>query len=86
MVKPYYIKGVHRVKKNICSQMFYKVVVLESFVKFTGKHLRWSHFLIKLHEDRHKESPSPVFSYEVFFLITPQNQTTLQRKQISKPT
>ena len=25
-------------------------------------------------------SPSEVFSYEVFFLITPQNQTTFQRK------
>ena len=36
MVKPYYIKGVHRVK---CSQMFYKIVVLESFAKFAGKHL-----------------------------------------------
>ena len=33
---------------NICSQMFYKVVVLESFTEFTGKHLRWSHFLTKL--------------------------------------
>ena len=42
--KPYYIKGVHRVKK----QMFYKVVVLEIFAKFTGKQLCWSHFLIKL--------------------------------------
>ena len=33
---------------NICSQMFYKVVVLESFTEFTEKHLRWSHFLTKL--------------------------------------
>ena len=33
MVKQYYIKGVHRVKKPICSQMFYKVVVLESYAK-----------------------------------------------------
>ena len=47
-VKPYYIKGVHGVEKNICWQMFYKVVVPESFAKFTGKHLCWSHFLIKL--------------------------------------
>ena len=47
MVKPYYIKGVQR-DKNICSHMFYKVVALESFAKFTGKHLCWSHFLIKL--------------------------------------
>ena len=48
MVKPYYIKGVHRVKKNMCSQMFYKIVVLERFCKFRGKHLCWSHFLIEL--------------------------------------
>ena len=44
MVKTCYIKGVHRAKKHsICSQMFYKVVALESFAKFTGKHLCWSH-------------------------------------------
>ena len=31
MVKPYYIKSAHSVKeKKICSQMFYKIVVLES--------------------------------------------------------
>ena len=48
MIKPYYIKGVQRAKKIICLHMFYKVVVLESFTKFTGKHLCWSHFLIKL--------------------------------------
>ena len=76
MVKPYYIKSVHRVKKNICSQMFYKLVVPESFAKFTGKNLCC----------RYKESPSRVFPYEVFFLITPQNQTKLQHKQISKLT
>ena len=36
MAKAYYIKGVHR------------VVALESFAKFAGKHLCWSHFSIKL--------------------------------------
>ena len=36
MAKAYYIKGVHR------------VVTLESFAKFTEKHLCWSHFSIKL--------------------------------------
>ena len=46
--KTYYIKGVHRVTKNIGSQMFYKAIVLESFAKFTGKDLSWSHFLLKL--------------------------------------
>ena len=39
MVKPYYIKGVQTSKKIICSHMFYKVVVLEGFTKFTGKYL-----------------------------------------------
>ena len=30
------------------SQMFYKIGVLKNFTKFIGKHLCWSHFLIKL--------------------------------------
>ena len=47
MVKPYYIKVVQRIKKNIRSQMVYKVVVPESFAKFTGKHQCWNHILIK---------------------------------------
>ena len=29
--------------------MFYKIVVLENFAKFTEKDLCWSHFSIKLH-------------------------------------
>ena len=33
MVKTCYIKGVHRVKENICSKMFYKVVALESVLQ-----------------------------------------------------
>ena len=33
MVK-HYIKSVHRVKIKTCLQMFYKIVVLESFAKF----------------------------------------------------
>ena len=41
MVKPCYSKGVRRSR----SQMFYEKGVLENFTKFTGKHLRWSHFL-----------------------------------------
>ena len=47
-MKPYYVKGVHRFKKKICSKIFYRIVVLESFAKFTGKHLSWSQFIIKL--------------------------------------
>ena len=30
-------------------QMFYKIGVLENFAKLTGKHLRWSPFLLKLY-------------------------------------
>ena len=33
---------------NCCLQMFHKIYVLEYFVKFIGKQLCWSHFLIKL--------------------------------------
>ena len=35
-------------KKNICLQMFQKVVAFESFAKLAVKHLCWSHFLKKL--------------------------------------
>ena len=41
MVEPSYIKGVQK-------QRFYKIGFLENFAEFTGKHLRWSHFSIKL--------------------------------------
>ena len=37
-----------KASKSSYSQMFYKIDVLEYFAKFTGKHLCWSHFLIKL--------------------------------------
>ena len=83
MVKPYYIKDFHSVKKKQqhLSEVLYKAVVLKSFAKLTGKHLYWSHLYQSC---RHKDSPIKVFSYEVFFQITRQNQTTLQRKQIGK--
>ena len=35
-------------KRGVQKQMFYKIGVLENFTKLTGKHLRWSHFSIKL--------------------------------------
>ena len=38
-----------KVFRSSRSQMFYKVGVFKNFAKFTGKHLCWSHFLIKLH-------------------------------------
>ena len=34
--------------RNSCSQMFLKIGVLKNFANFTGKHLCWSLFLIKL--------------------------------------
>ena len=45
MVKLYYIRSVHQVKKkNISAQMFYKIVALEIFTKFTERYLYWGHF------------------------------------------
>ena len=41
------------------SQMFFKIGVLKNFVIFTGKHLYWSLFLIKL-----QETPTQVFFCE----------------------
>ena len=34
--------------RSSSSQMFFKIGVLKNFAIFTGKHLRWSLFLIKL--------------------------------------
>ena len=34
--------------KASCSQMFCEIGVPKNFVKFTGKHLGWSHLLINL--------------------------------------
>ena len=34
--------------RNSPSQIFFKVGVLKNFANFTGKHLRWSLFLIRL--------------------------------------
>ena len=43
------------------SQMFYKIGVFENFAKFTGNHLCWSPFLLRLHA---KETPLQVFLYD----------------------
>ena len=40
---------ISKVLRSSRSQMFYKLGVLKKFAKFAGKHLFWSHFLIKLH-------------------------------------
>ena len=34
--------------RSSCLQMFFKIVVLKKFPKFTGKHLCWSLSLMKL--------------------------------------
>ena len=44
--------------------MFYKEVALESFAKFTGKHLCWNHFLIKLQALR--KPTTSVFLLSIF--------------------
>ena len=66
IVKTYYIKGVHRVKKNILSQMFYKIGLFESFTKFTGEHLCWSQFLINTSLQRQSHVCSLVFCGRFF--------------------
>ena len=56
------------------SQMFYKIGVLKNFSKFTEKHL-----IV------HSYDLCGIFK-NTYFLITPQNQATHLRKQISKVT
>ena len=47
--------------------MFFKIGALKHFSNFTGKHLRWSLFLIKLQLQLYqKETPTQVFSCEVY--------------------
>ena len=50
------------------SQIFFKTGVFKNFTIFTGKHLCWSLYLIKLQDWRLvfslKETPTEVFSYE----------------------
>ena len=46
-----------RVNPLVCSQMFYKIDVLKTFAIFTGKHLRWILFLIKLQTPEKKKNP-----------------------------
>ena len=61
------------------SQMLFKIGILKNFAIFTGKHLCWSFFLIKLQAFRpEKETPTQVFSCEyceifknTFFYRTP---------------
>ena len=68
--------------RSSCSQMFSKLGILKNFANFTGKHLCWSFFLIKLRALRPttllKTDSKQVFFYEIcelfknnFFYRTP---------------
>ena len=52
-----------------CTQMFFKIGVLENFTNFTGKHLCWSIFFNKVASLRPetllKETPTQRFSCEI---------------------
>ena len=70
MVEPFTSKAFRTSR----SQMFYKIGVLKNFSKFTGKHLIVHYYDLR-----------GIFK-NIYFLITPQNQATHLRKQISKVT
>ena len=63
---PYYIGSEDRSRR---SQIFFKVGVLKNFTDFTGKHLCWSVFLIKLKAFRPatllKKTPTQVLCCEI---------------------
>ena len=40
--------------QNTCPKMLFKKTVFKNFARFTGKHLCWSHFLIKFQLSRHR--------------------------------
>ena len=44
----FYFATKQTTHRSSCSRMFSKIDVLKNFTNFTRKHLRWSHFLIKL--------------------------------------
>ena len=66
-------------------QMFYKIGVLENFAKFTGKRLCWSPFLLSFTHHMLSCHLCEIFK-NTYFPITPQYQTRLLSKQISKVT
>ena len=65
------------------SQMFYKIRVLKDFAKFIGPMLE--SLFDKVAHRLSCYDLCGIFK-NTYFLITPQNQTTLLRKQISKVT
>ena len=52
--------------QNRSLQMYFKIGVLKDFANFTGKHLCWSLFLIKVLTNFIKNSPIQVFSCEMW--------------------
>ena len=52
--------------QNRSLQMYFKMGVLKNFANFTGKHLCWSLFLIKVLTNFIKNSPTQVFSCEMW--------------------
>ena len=66
-----------RVNPLVCSQMFYKIDVLKTFAIFTGKHLRWILFLIKLQTPEKKRDPGKLKKrhWHRCFLWIPRNFT-----------
>ena len=53
----YLFKIFQKTKRNSHPQMFFKTLVLKIFAVFTGKHLCWSLFLIKLQAFKHRCFP-----------------------------
>ena len=46
--------------------MFFKIGVLKNLANFTGKHLRWSLLLTKFLKNFIKDTPTQVFSCEIY--------------------
>ena len=55
-----------RVSRSSWSQMFFKSGVFKSFALFTGKHLCWSLFLIKLQAWRHATLVKKILQHRCF--------------------
>ena len=55
-------------RRSSRSQMFFKIGVLKNFAIFTGKHLRWSLFLIKLQAFRCSPVNTAKFSRAAVFI------------------
>ena len=52
--------------KGIRLHMFFKIGALKNFPNFTGKHLCWSLFLVKFLTNFIKDTPTQVFSCEIW--------------------